>query len=286
MIPGWVDDHATPEASLMRRASMSARRAIARFAVPNVSVPTTPVPPIPSATSLPKLLRNARNSEALLGVYSTRSAIDRMAVTGKGREMLKQMLIAAVATVLVIRAENSAARTLSFAPMASPAEMASSYVALAAMRRHGGRNWNGGHMRRGWGHVGYWYPRYRYHRYYYGGYPWWGYGGAVYGGYGYADPSTYDGGYGDGGYADTGGDAHVQWCLSRYPSYDQRTDTFLGDDGLRHPCSLPQTEQAPVAGATAEVDTLASHVRILDGTWGTLQSHVRSLAPLHSLQQE
>lgn len=31
---------------------------------------------------------------------------------------------------------------------------------------------------------------------------------------------------------------HVARCYQRYKSYDERTDTFLGYDGLRHPCTL------------------------------------------------
>lgn len=38
--------------------------------------------------------------------------------------------------------------------------------------------------------------------------------------------------YDDGGY----GNGHVEYCLSRYRSYDPRTNTFMGYDGLRHEC--------------------------------------------------
>lgn len=31
---------------------------------------------------------------------------------------------------------------------------------------------------------------------------------------------------------------HVARCYQRYKSYDERTDTFLGYDGIRHPCTL------------------------------------------------
>lgn len=31
---------------------------------------------------------------------------------------------------------------------------------------------------------------------------------------------------------------HVARCAARYKSYDHRTDTFLGNDGIRHPCRL------------------------------------------------
>ena len=69
-------------------------------------------------------------------------------------------------------------------------------------------------------------------------------GGAY--GYGYGD-SYYGGDYAydgdDGYYGDTyaaapeysGGDD--QSCAMRYRSYDPATGTFLGYDGLRHPCS-------------------------------------------------
>ena len=35
-----------------------------------------------------------------------------------------------------------------------------------------------------------------------------------------------------------GYDAHVSACYARYRSYDARTDTFMGYDGIRHPCRL------------------------------------------------
>lgn len=31
---------------------------------------------------------------------------------------------------------------------------------------------------------------------------------------------------------------HVARCAARYKSYDHRTDTYLGYDGIRHPCNL------------------------------------------------
>lgn len=33
-------------------------------------------------------------------------------------------------------------------------------------------------------------------------------------------------------------DSHVEACYARYRSYDERTDTFLGYDGVRHRCNL------------------------------------------------
>jgi hypothetical protein len=31
---------------------------------------------------------------------------------------------------------------------------------------------------------------------------------------------------------------HVSRCYARYKSYDERTDTFMGYDGIRRPCTL------------------------------------------------
>jgi hypothetical protein len=72
--------------------------------------------------------------------------------------------------------------------------------------------------------------------------------GTGYGSYGYYDggPGYYDGGpgYYDGGYGGdevavvpgpVGGDA-VGYCEQRYKSYDPASGTYLGYDGLRHPC--------------------------------------------------
>lgn len=36
-----------------------------------------------------------------------------------------------------------------------------------------------------------------------------------------------------------GGNAHVQWCLNRYRSYNPQTDQFLGYDGYYHYCRSP-----------------------------------------------
>tara|TARA_R110002124_G_scaffold9586_12_gene49274 strand:+ start:1190 stop:1630 length:441 start_codon:yes stop_codon:yes gene_type:complete len=35
-----------------------------------------------------------------------------------------------------------------------------------------------------------------------------------------------------------GGDSHVRACSARYRSYDVRTDSYLGYDGIRHRCNL------------------------------------------------
>jgi hypothetical protein len=62
-----------------------------------------------------------------------------------------------------------------------------------------------------------------------------GYGG--YGnGYGY-DQGYYQGyypGYSGGYY--TLGDQGAAYCVQRFRSYDPASGTYLGNDGLRHPC--------------------------------------------------
>jgi hypothetical protein len=81
-------------------------------------------------------------------------------------------------------------------------------------------------------------PRYRSrtptHRYHYDGWwyatPWW-FGPSIT--FGFGTPGYYGGYYGD--YYR----AHIDWCLNRYRSYDPRSDTFLGYDGLRHRCRSP-----------------------------------------------
>lgn len=100
---------------------------------------------------------------------------------------------------------------------------------------HWGNGWYGNH----WGYNNHWhghhnhwhgYPYYNYG--WYGGAPWWYYGALVapyvYGAYssGYYDNQNY-------------GNAHVQWCLNRYRSYNPATDTFVGYDGYRHRCRAP-----------------------------------------------
>jgi hypothetical protein len=55
------------------------------------------------------------------------------------------------------------------------------------------------------------------------------YGGPYY--YGYP-PAAYDPGY----YPAPGYGADAGYCASRYRSYDPATGTYLGYDGVRHPC--------------------------------------------------
>jgi BA14K-like protein len=75
--------------------------------------------------------------------------------------------------------------------------------------------------------------------------PWYGYDYAPgYYSYGY-DPGYYSYGYNPGyydyGYVAPGGyaaapDQSVAYCEQRYRSYDPASGTYLGYDGLRHPC--------------------------------------------------
>lgn len=58
----------------------------------------------------------------------------------------------------------------------------------------------------------------------YGGYGY-GYGGGPY----YSEPYYYSG----------GGGGHVNWCINRYRTYDPRSNTFRGYDGLLHQCRSP-----------------------------------------------
>jgi len=61
---------------------------------------------------------------------------------------------------------------------------------------------------------------------------------AYYGGPGYA-PGYYDDQYSDDvavAPAPVGGDDAVAYCMQTYRSYDPRSGTYLGFDGMRHPC--------------------------------------------------
>jgi hypothetical protein len=58
------------------------------------------------------------------------------------------------------------------------------------------------------------------------------YGGPYYYGTPYYPPTAYDPGY----YPAPGYGGSAGYCASRYRSYDPATGTFLGYDGMRHPC--------------------------------------------------
>jgi hypothetical protein len=103
----------------------------------------------------------------------------------------------------------------------------------ASAQRWGGRHGGWGHHGGGWGHGG-WGHR--------GG---WGVGaglaaGAIIGGALASRP--YYGGYGAGYYDDPGyyaavpGGGNDAYCAQRFKSYDPASGTYLGYDGVRHPC--------------------------------------------------
>ena len=56
---------------------------------------------------------------------------------------------------------------------------------------------------------------------------------------GIAAANAHHGHYGHHGYSGYRVDAHVNWCLNRYRSYNPRTDTFRGYDGYDHRCISP-----------------------------------------------
>jgi hypothetical protein len=64
--------------------------------------------------------------------------------------------------------------------------------------------------------------------------PWYGYDYSP-GSYGY-DPNYYDYSYAPGGYVAAAPDQDVAYCMQRFRSYDPASGTYLGYDGLRHPC--------------------------------------------------
>jgi hypothetical protein len=67
-------------------------------------------------------------------------------------------------------------------------------------------------------------------------------GGAIAGYPGYYAPGYYDDGYDDDAAIAVvpgpagGGDDAVAYCMQTYRSYDPASGTYLGNDGLRHPC--------------------------------------------------
>jgi hypothetical protein len=101
----------------------------------------------------------------------------------------------------------------------------------------GGRGFRGDHGRRGYGGYGFaaGLAAGSALGYGYGGY----YGPDYYDGY-YGDdyaygPNYYDGGYPADGYVVSGG-VDPSYCAQRYKSYDPASGTYLGYDGMRHPC--------------------------------------------------
>jgi len=98
--------------------------------------------------------------------------------------------------------------------------------------------WNNRWNNNGWCRYGRCRPyNYGYYNGWNNAWPWFAAGAAVgyAGSYYYND--DYDDGYNGGYYG--GGNAHVQWCLNRYRSYDPASDTYMGYDGYRHRCRAP-----------------------------------------------
>jgi hypothetical protein len=97
-------------------------------------------------------------------------------------------------------------------------------------------NWNGGWRGGGWHRRGGFWPGFAAGATvgalgsyaYYGGGPY--YGDPYY----YGDDSYYDDSAAVAVVPDTGGDP--AYCAQRYQSYDPASGTYLGYDGLRHPC--------------------------------------------------
>ncbi|WFU77567.1 BA14K family protein [Bradyrhizobium sp. CIAT3101] len=106
------------------------------------------------------------------------------------------------------------------------------FAATGGQWNGGGGNWHGGGWRR---HGGFWPgvaagaaigalgSSYAY------------YGDGPYYGDGYYDNSYYDDGATVAVVPDSGGDSSA-YCAQRYRSYDPASGTYLGYDGLRHPC--------------------------------------------------
>lgn len=148
--------------------------------------------------------------------------------------------------------KNKLAMTAAMLALAAPLAIAT--PSLARPGGHGGGHMGGGHM--GGGHFGGGHFAGRPGGWHGGG-GWrrgggWGGGGfipgaiagAVIGGalaapYYYDDSYGYYGDYYDDGpaveVAPPGGDA-TGYCMQRFKSYDPASGTYLGYDGLRHPC--------------------------------------------------
>jgi len=134
----------------------------------------------------------------------------------------------------------------------APAAHFAAAPSAPAARFNGGGNWNGG--RAAWNGNGGWRGGEFHHRR--GGFFPGAVAGAVIGGAlaadsyayyggpdyyygpGYYDNTYYDNGYDDGATVavvpDQSGDP--SYCSQRYRSYDPASGTYLGFDGLRHPC--------------------------------------------------
>lgn len=142
--------------------------------------------------------------------------------------MLKHSLIALAALgagLIGFSASESSAFTVQKPQVESNA---ASSLLVDVHSRGRNKNWNGN-----WGY----YPRLRYrsnrYRHYHGGYwydnPWWALP-MVGAGIALSNRHRYYDGYGS---------AHVEWCLSRYRSYNVRTNTWVSYSGYVRQCISP-----------------------------------------------
>src|SRR5262249_18747699 len=133
-----------------------------------------------------------------------------------GEKTMKKILAAGVAALIAIGAAGVTTTAVSAKDWNGPNDW-------KGQKWKGNNNWDGHHRRHGGGNWGWGL----------GGFAL-GYGrgalsGPYYGGY---DRPYYGGGY-------YSGDAHVQWCLDRYRSYNPRTNTFFVRPGVERVCVSP-----------------------------------------------
>jgi hypothetical protein len=145
------------------------------------------------------------------------------------------------AVALLVAAPTALAGSVNAAPIGGPLSLHdASSPTLQTVQWRGGRGWGWGGRGWGWGGaaaglaagaiVGGAFAAAPYYGYDYGYYGPGYYGSAPdYYSYGYAP------GYQSYGYSSGGGDA--AYCAQRYRSYDPASGTYLGYDGIRHPCS-------------------------------------------------
>jgi hypothetical protein len=143
------------------------------------------------------------------------------------KQMLKSM--PTLATVLVTASLLSCAGAASAMPFADGLALENAAPSSVESVRWGGRGWGLGAGLVAGAIVGGALLAPRYYApgpYYYGPGPYYA-PGPVYAdpGPAYADP-----------YADPSGGDPVAYCMQRFRSYDPRSGTYLGFDGLRHPC--------------------------------------------------
>lgn len=147
---------------------------------------------------------------------------------------MKTILMAGLSTALIGLAVPNAASAQALRIDPAAGLKANSDVTNVQYRRYGGpgRYYGGGRYYRGGGYYG---PRYGYRRYNRGAAVGAGIAGlaagAIIGGAiaNSQQPTYYGGGV-------AAADSSVSYCMQRFKSYDPASGTYLGYDGLRHPC--------------------------------------------------